>query len=446
MTNYQSSIDDEYISLDSGNGICETVPIPVTGSYYADDNGNWVGTADFLYYQSPYAFNYNNFVADDFSTYQAMMYVFYNSLTFYGEIAKSSNLAINLVLWMTYIRFYSTEYPLLTDFSQIGRGNLQYLQLTGDPTVVFNARYSGLALGSPKGICEIPSMVNYDEANGNFRATMNQETFLNTTVCTAVTSPFMFQQNLNLNPYFSIELDVRSFAIALGVNLGYNDIRNLMPASDTLPKVQLGTTVYTVGKYFDIRYPDMSSIFCLYNETVLSPQSPQITRLCLISAGSSVFLPVFNHMGNNLKIPKYCDCKTGVGKSQQCNYFFLMAGLIAFDPVSNSSFGNAATLQVSLKRALMLLAKHKADYSRLNRASFNASAASAFYALNTADSSIKTAEYFKNAYNFCKIDANTTCSLINFYTLDQDNAVTKFHYPLSNGSCMDTISPKAASW
>ena len=52
---------DEYISLDSNDGICETVPIPVTGTYHADANGNWEGTADFKYFQAPYAFFYNNF-------------------------------------------------------------------------------------------------------------------------------------------------------------------------------------------------------------------------------------------------------------------------------------------------------------------------------------------------------------------------------------------------
>mmetsp|Transcript_12931 Transcript_12931/g.13968 ORF Transcript_12931/g.13968 Transcript_12931/m.13968 type:complete len:954 (+) Transcript_12931:39-2900(+) len=446
LSNYQSAVNSEYIALDSNNGICQTVPIPVTGTYYADANGNWEGTADFKYYQAPYAFFYNNFIADDFTTYQAMMKVFYGSLSHYGQMAKSNNLAMNLVLWMTYVRFYSTEFPLLTDFTKVGRGNLQYIQLTGDPSVVFNTRYSGLALGTPQGICEIPSMVSYDEANGEFQATMNREVFLNLSACAAVTQPFIFEQNINLNPYFSIEFDVRSFAIALGVNLRYNDIRNLMPASDLLPKVRFRNTTYRVGTYFDIRYPDMSSIFCVYNETALPPNSPLITQYCLISAGSSFFLPVFNHMGDNLKIPKYCDCNTPIGKSQQCNYFFLMAGLIAFDPITNSSFSSPDSLRISLQRALMLLVKHKADYSRLNRAAFNASASSVFYALNTADPSIKTAEYVESAYDFCKLDDNVICSLITFYTLDQDSDVTKFHYPLSNGSCRDTITPKDASW
>ncbi len=441
INNYNADINNEYISIDSNNGICETVPIPVTGTYYADDSGHWEGTADFLYYQSSYSFTYNNFVAEDFSTYQAMMAVFYRSFAFFGEKSKINNLAINLVLWMTYVRFYSTEYPLNIDFSNIGRGNLQYAQLTGDPTVVFNTKYSGLALGSSHGICEIPALVNYDEANGNFEATMTQDTILNATACRAVTQPFIYQKNINLDPYFSIDLDVRSLSVALGINLKFNNIRDLMPASDKLPQVTLGTTIYTVGTYFDIRFPEMSSIFCVYNETVLSPTAPQITQLCLVSSGSSVFLPVFNHMGNSLKIPTYCDCETGTGKSKQCNYFFLMAGLIAFDPVVNSS-----SIQVSLKRALTLLAKHNSNYEQLNRAAFNASASSVFHALNSADSSIKTSQYISNAYNFCRLDADTVCSLITFYTLDQDNAVTKFHFPLTNGSCEDTITPLASSW
>eukprot|EP01040_Poterioochromonas_malhamensis_P012603 gene12603-13796_t len=123
-----------------------------------------------------------------------------------------------------------------------------------------------------------------------------------------------------------------------------------------------------------------------------------------------------------------------------------MAGLIAFHPITNANFGNAATLQLSLQRALLLLVKHKADYSRLNRAAFNASASSVFYALGTADPSIKTAKYFKGAYDFCKLDVNTTCSLITFFTMDEGNAVSTYHLTLKNGSCRDSITPKDAAW
>lgn len=90
--------------------------------------------------------------------------------------------------------------------------------------------------------------------------------------------------------------------------------------------------------------------------------------------------------------------------------------------------------------------KYRGDYSRLNRAAFNASASSVFTALNTADASIKITEYVSKAYSFCQLDANTTCSLITFYTLDENDVATRYHFPLTNGSCRDSITPKDASW
>jgi hypothetical protein len=434
--------------LDSSSGNCKTVPISVTASYYADVNGNWEGTPDFLYYQSLYSFHFSSFEVSSLSDYQLMMQVYSDSLNYYNQLAETQNLALNAVLWMSFIRFYSTQNPYTTDFSTTGRGNLQFLQLSGAPDVVFQARYSGLSLGSPKGFCQIPAMVLYDEANALFKATIRMDVFLNSTTCSAVTTPFIFQNQNGFSSYFAIDLDVRSFSTALAVNLGYIQIQNLLVASGSVLKLKIKSAIYAVGQYFDIRYPRMSPIFCLYNTTVLPKNYAQIINLCLISTGSGLFLPIMNHMGNSLRVPEYCDCKDpAVGRSSQCNKFYLMAGLIAFPTNITSSFAGPDMVVTLLRYAFELVASHGADYRKLNRAAFNASAVSVFTAMGSASPTIQTSSYLEDAFNFCRLPSSgITCSLITFYSLDQDNTVSDYHYPLLQGSCVSSITVNDSAW
>jgi hypothetical protein len=79
------------------------------------------------------------------------MYKFEKSLDYVGEIATHQNLAYNLLYWMSFVHYYSVEFPTLTDFSSVGKGQLQFLQLTGNPKKVFDLTYHLVRVTSPKG-------------------------------------------------------------------------------------------------------------------------------------------------------------------------------------------------------------------------------------------------------------------------------------------------------
>jgi hypothetical protein len=447
-TNYDSAITQAFISLSPDSGNCNTVPISITASYYADIHGHWEGTAEFDYYQSSYQFQFSSFSVSSMSQYQRMMQTYLESLQSWGQISAQENLGVNIILWMSLIRFYSVADPTITDFVGIGSGNLQYLTLSGDPSVVYNGRYSGLALGSPDGFCKIPSLVVYDEANANFRAMIRTDVFVNSTTCSAVTTPFIFSNQNSFNAYFAITLDVRAFSTAMAVNLGYLDIHDLQIASGSVLKMQLKNTFYEIGQYFDVRYPRMTPIYCFKNISEIPASDPQIDSLCIMGSGTGLFLPVSNHMGNNLRVPTYCDCNDpAVGRSDTCNSFFLMAGLIAFPVNVTSSFLEPTTVTALLKYAFQLVAMYGADYRVLNKAAFKAQSLSTLVALGSAAPQVKQASYVKDAFEFCYLPAEGIhCSVLSFYTLDEDTTVSNYHYPLVNGSCRDALTISDSAW
>jgi hypothetical protein len=449
-TNYVDEMVQAFISLDPTSGQCTSVPISISTTYLADQDGNWEGSANFVYYKSLYSFTFSSFEVDSLSQYQQMMDAYYSDLLYYGSVAKQHNIAYNLLLWMGFTRFYSVQFPTHRG-TGLPKGNLQYIQLTGDPAVIFNGRYSSLALGSPAGLCEISTMTIYDEANGLFRSMINEKIFMNQTKCGDVTSPFLFETNLNTNPYFAVTLDVHSFTIALGVNLNILDIGNLLKSSEPIIELNLQNITYSVGKFYDIRYPFMSSIFCMHNISEI-PIGNKITvqRMCLVESGSGLFLPVFNHLGNSFSDPVYCDCANShTAHSFACNEFYLMAGLIAF-PLdydrSNNTFLSPSIAVELVRKAYSLLSMHDSDYAALNKAAYNASAISVMASLNTASAKTRDPQTIANAFDFCRISPDVTCSLILFASLDQVDEVSEYQYALTNGSCTDSFLIPPPAW
>ncbi len=70
-----------------------------------------------------------------------MMNYFQASVNTLGQKAKTGNLAFTVILWSSYVQYYSIEYPGSTNFSALGRGQLQYFQMTGSPSEIFDLEY-----------------------------------------------------------------------------------------------------------------------------------------------------------------------------------------------------------------------------------------------------------------------------------------------------------------
>jgi hypothetical protein len=123
-----------------------------------------------------------------------------------------------------------------------------------------------------------------------------------------------------------------------------------------------------------------------------------------------------------------------------------MASLISFPVPSDSSstFAEPQMMTALLKAAFELVVKHGSNYQNLNRASYNASVISTLTAMGAMQPDPTT---LSKAYSFCRLPSSgEICSLITFYSLDQDNTVSQFHFPLLDGSCVDSITMNATAW
>jgi hypothetical protein len=446
---YSSSIGQKFISLDPSSGSCDKVPISVSAAYYGDTRGNWEGTPGFIYYESIFLFSFSNFEVSSLKEYRQMLDVYNSSLHYYGELSSRQNLGLNVVLWVSFVRYYSTADPLTSNFSTTGRGNLQYMELTGDPAVVFKSRFTGFAMSSLSGFCDLPAAVDFDQANAVFQASLSSDSYSSDPICKSIVSPFVFSGANTQNPSFNIELDTRSLATAIAANLNYLNNEDLLVASASTFQIDVPVTpklnvTYEIGEYFDTRYPYMKPIFCLKNVTQIPANLPHILDLCLVNTGTGLFLPVINHLGRSKSQPDYCDCQTGKGTDEQCNQLYLMAGLLVF-PSNISSPADPSSIKQNIRDAYALVAKH-GSYASLNRASFDASSASVLHSVGTADPSIVNSAYMKNAFQFCKLPNGDVCSMIVFYTLGMSLAVSKYHYPVVGGSCKNVMNIQNDRW
>ncbi len=96
-TSYTSALNQPFISISDNAGNCHTVPIAVTDSYMADSNGNWIGSPNFEYSESPYEVSFNNFEVSSEDQYAQMMTQFQVGLVALGEMTASQNLPQNLM-------------------------------------------------------------------------------------------------------------------------------------------------------------------------------------------------------------------------------------------------------------------------------------------------------------------------------------------------------------
>ena len=102
VQNYQEQRADRYLSLDSGDGICEDITKDVSGVYYADVDGNWVGSEDFEYSKAIYVFQFFQLRTSESEFYKAID-SFLNELEPANLLMKQRNLAYTVVYWTAWM-------------------------------------------------------------------------------------------------------------------------------------------------------------------------------------------------------------------------------------------------------------------------------------------------------------------------------------------------------
>ncbi len=102
-----------------------------------------------------------------------------------GSITSRQTLPYNLIYWTSYLHYYSVQYPTTQNFSTIGLGQLQYIQMTGDPSEVFELEYQQLSIGTYTGYCDAITTSSFDQANGRINSAYNYTAYATHPSCTS---------------------------------------------------------------------------------------------------------------------------------------------------------------------------------------------------------------------------------------------------------------------
>jgi hypothetical protein len=441
-SSYEAAINQQYISLTDSGGYCSTVSISVSGSYLGDSGGNWQGSPDFVYAFGKYELSLSNFEGTELQ-YTTMMNFFNQVLVDLGNQGQNESLPFNLARWSSFIRYYAVQDPTLTNFSSIGYGQLQYIQLAGSPETIFNLEFQQIVFGSASGYCGVTGYTQFDFANARAYTGLNYTNFALSPTCLACGIPNSLGYSSVLDDsIFMVDMDVRSFMTAFSVNTGILNINSLYRTGSQIYNFEFDNVSYVAGQYYDIRYSAMKPVLCMYNITEAPPNI--LSTVCFYLIGSTLAYPVFNHFGTDISNPIYCSCENGAGHTAACNAFNLMAGLIYY-PVPLYLNDIEKTLVTQLTDLVKLYAKFP-NYKALNYAAYNASWGAAAVAYGRKSATTQSSSWIKGAFQFCNIKS-ATCGMATFHFTDQSSQlVSIYKYSLGQGSCSDSFTIPLAQW
>jgi hypothetical protein len=468
---YTSAIEQPFMSLQNGP-LCDSVTVNVTQELMADVNGLWLGQPGFQYQYCIYTVELDLFsgTTQDFTN---GMDAIYEEITVLGKRSETNNLAINLIYWLNYV----TEVP--------AGGSTVKFYFSGDTNVAYNLKYFHGQVSCELADCPLTSLSSYDMANSLLMSEYNYTEFVNNPECVGAVNPYSLGYVGSIDgSLLKFTLDVQSFQLAIGVNLGVVPLAELVivPGTNQTAGPYYGVTA-SVAAFFSYRTPYMAPIYCIHNVSgvdatiqkgsILDEIDNDEGAICLVNIGDIYGLPVFNSWGASTTEPVYCDCETGVGYEENCDDFDFISGILFYNSPITSEVVNKTTFQelltVELAGLVVLMNKTK-NYETLNRNAYNASWASSF----SVDDKVTHADYFdplfkepawrKTAYEFCEISvpfnktipvdgheisypASMTCSLITFNTFDPvTRAVSQYKYQLEKGSCKNTFTVPNATW
>eukprot|EP01038_Epipyxis_sp_PR26KG_P008682 gene8682-11733_t len=448
VTNYQSAISQKYISLQYSQG-CSSVPISVGGTFLVDTNGLWQGAPDFQYSLAEYSLTLNNYTVQTSSDYVFMIDRFQKNLDHVSNHTENFDLSYNLLYWMNYIIYFFPEKPDLTDFSSIGFGSLQYFQLSGDPLEVFELMNIQSQISSEYGVCPLGSFAAFDRSTGIMTGVYSNSTqFSENEICFKSAYPPTLGYNIEIdNEIFDFKLEVRSFSTALAVNMGIVQLSDLIQVQDLYTTFTAKDGVnYSLAEYFDVRFNDMLPVQCIRNQSALPPGTSGTRRdLCFNLIGTTLALPVFNHIGNSDSVAEFCNCST-VGSSERCQSFNFLNSLVFYRNAKNpeTAFRPNQLFQNLRELGLFVLLEVITQYETyfdFNRAAYNASFAAAAGAYGSASPEMSSASWLQEAYKFCYLSGyGGSCSLITFNPFDNaDRLVSDYKLAVLKGSCANTL-------
>jgi hypothetical protein len=385
---------EKFLSLSNNAGSCSSVSKVVDSQFMADMNGNWEGNVDFEYLSAIYAGQLNNF-NDNEIAFEELLQKAFDVIDEIGKQSLSLDLAENLVIWMAAsIRVFSDN-------------QVQTLQFTGDPKIVFNAQYIHSVLSNEQGKCDVAPTASYDRSVGVFTISYPIDKYLASPACMSIVDPYHFGYT-GFGPEFTIRIDMQSAVTAIGVNTGIVQLSDLELVPNTQSSFISHGIFYFAHYYFYPRYPGMTPLQCV-NST-----SDQV--ICAISFGAVYAYPIFNHLGASFTSPQYCDCETGIGQSKNCNYFNLIPGLLFYDYSTDDATGYEDLVHLITS----------VNGRKLNRKAYNASADSVMRNQSSP-------EWRHEAFKFCTEGTTRGCSLLTIGTSNPPlMTVSPYYYQVSH--------------
>ncbi len=428
-----------------------------------DYDGLWEGKNNFAFYASPFRFQFTDFEVTSATGFKAMMINYKQAINNIGNFAQTQPLVVNLVLWMSYIHYYYVEDPSNTSYAIIGADNLQYVEFSGEPSIVFKTSYQQAVASGYKGICNSSALsTTYSQANALFRVSLKHATLdsliQQSDACAIALNRNMFSTSWgNLDTDYNIELDVRSFTTALAVNMGILDLTILGKSHVQSSYITFENQMYEVNEYFDARVHLMEPILCVTDVvwTNARHNATNITMndLCFTRYGDTIFLPILNHIGSSLSKPVECTCEGKSKTASTCNQLNLILSMLYYpfnDETLFSSYDDDSVGYSTISTQLLKLIKLRAvyaDYTALTRASYNASASSILaYLGHVPVTTEMDSSWFGDAFDFCMYYNQTTgatehCAMFSFATINkQSKRITPYHYDLKQGHCKNSFS------
>jgi hypothetical protein len=210
---YVTTSNTTFISLEKNAGICVDVPVAVTNIYTLDENGYWSGKSDYNPSTGMYTLIMSSF-NHSLSEYNDFMAGMRQTVAY--ELASKSvkqDLSQNLLDWMAWAKF-------------VDEGtNTQRWQLTGDPKIVNNRNNYVGTLSNDETECHRKSSVTYDLATGRFKLTFSYSEYNQERSCYTILKPDDIGYDAMANgDDLSLNWDGVSLILARAVNKGVSGV------------------------------------------------------------------------------------------------------------------------------------------------------------------------------------------------------------------------------
>eukprot|EP01031_Cornospumella_fuschlensis_P027132 gene27132-32776_t len=397
---------------------CRLIPQENTGKYMATYTGIWQRDAE-NYAASLATYSLSLFGSRwDYTEYATFMDNCYQDLVQKAITAPHRDAAANLLVWMGW-SYSDPDYPA------------NRMSLSGDPLVVFDRQSIVFTAGNSTHDCTAPTTNNrFSSSTGVLTSTYSMATFSAT--CRSALNPAFFGYDTITRPAtFTMTTDVRTLTVALAVNSGATDLRNLVEVASFRRELTdaLGVT-YNISRFYDPKFPGMEPVGC-----ILSLDTPA----CIVRRGQMAYIPVLHHVGANLSYPTLCNCTTYRNDlddpSHPCHAFRFIVGFIHWNLPAGTG--------------VMQLLRTKSIRQVMHESFKAAFITSTFGRTSPARGEFASRAARQEAFSFCAVPGLGVCSMFTFSSYDVDEGlsiVSSDYLQLPQLACNDTITPKTDSW